>query len=134
MAEPAAEVVVDSTVIEAYLRGNDAACNVLDELRREGRLATHAVIVAELLSAAQNVTEQDALGEMFQHYQLVPPAQTDAIAAIELLQQFRMSHQVSYDTCLLAATCLRCGLPLMTAAAARYSTFDGLDLLHVDLR
>ena len=120
------ETVVDSSIIIDYLRGRSEATRFLDTLRSAGDLGTHVVVVAEVLGGARDGREQNAIERLFLEFRVLTVDGLDSTRSLELFRRYRLSHGVGWLDCLIAATCLRRGLPIATLNDRHFSVFHDL--------
>jgi predicted nucleic acid-binding protein len=120
------DVLVDSSVIIDHLRGRPQATSYLANLESSGALATHAVVVAEVLSGARDSREQRDIDQLFQHFSLLTVSEADSRDSLTLLRQFRLSHGVGWLDCLIASTAIRLAVPVANLNIKHFAVFPGL--------
>jgi len=127
---PVAETLVDSSVIIDYLRGHSGAVTYLDALLAGNELATHAVVVAEVLCGARNRNEQNTIEEFFSRFQVYSIEAQDSRLSLDLLKRTRLAFGVGWLDCLIAATSLRLALVVTTLNEKHFGVFEGLSVMR----
>ena len=123
-------LVADATVLIDGINGVPAAVGYLTPLRLRGVLAVHPVAYCEVLEGAKNnrmMQEFDrGLGELI----LLRVKGDDHTMALALLKQHFLSTSAGAADCLIAATCLRLGLPLVTTNVKHFRLIRGLKVVR----
>ena len=83
------ETIVDSSIVIDYLRGRRVAQEFLDGLRVRDELATHVVVVAEVLAGARNLQELIEIDRAVKVFRMVPIGAEDSFASLELYKRHR---------------------------------------------
>ncbi len=125
-----AEMVVDSSVVIDYLRGHSEAADFLETARRAGELATHVVVVAEVLAGARDRQEVETIDRFFGEFRIHPIDTSDSVLSIDLFKRYRLSHGVGWLDCLIAATGLRTRLPIATLNEKHCAVFEELHVVR----
>jgi tRNA(fMet)-specific endonuclease VapC len=123
-------MILDSSVIIDYLRGRAPAMTFVASLGSTGALRTHALVVGEVLVGARNRSEQDDIDRFFSGFVVEPIEASDCAVAIELLRQFRLSHNLSLPDAFIAATCLRLSLPVATLNDKHFAMISSLAVVR----
>lgn len=123
-------VVLDSTVLIDYTRANQKAHAFLAATRSTSTLATHAVVVAEVLSGARDKTEMREIEETLAPLRMLTPHASDFTTCLALLRQHLLAGGVDWPDCLIAATCLRRGLPIATTNDKHFKAIRGLRVIR----
>ena len=100
----------------------------LDGLLRTGELATHPVVVAEVLTGARNRQEQEAVDVLFSRFKVIELSADDVSASLDLVRAHRLRWGVGWLDCLIAATALRMGLPVAALNIKHFSVLGDLIL------
>jgi tRNA(fMet)-specific endonuclease VapC len=124
------ETVVDSSIVVDYLRGRRAAQAYLDGLRARDELATHVVVVAEVLAGARNREELVEIDRAVKLFRLLPIDGEDSLASLDLYKRHRLKDGVGWLDCLIAATCLRTSLPIATLNERHFEVFEKLRVVR----
>ena len=122
------KTIVDSSIVIDYLRGREPALRYLEALQETEQLATHVVVVGEVLSGARNAREQKAIFDSMRQFELRALSEQDCMMALSFLEERRLSHGVEFHDCLNAATCLRLSLPIATLNDKHFRAFDGISV------
>jgi len=124
------ETIIDSSIVIDYLRGRPAAERFLAERRSRGELATHVVVIAEVLAGARNRQELIEIDRATKVFRLVPIGEADSIASVELYKRHHLVDGVGWLDCLIAASCLRRSLPIATLNERHFKVFEGLRVIR----
>lgn len=118
--------IIDSSVLIDCPRGRPGAISFLAAQSALGRLRTHLLVAAELLTGARDKNEQNVIDSFVQTFELSMPNETDGLTALNLYRQVRLSHGVDWPDCQIAATALRLGVPVFTQNVKHFAAFPGL--------
>ncbi len=120
------DTIIDSSILIDFLRGRPEAERFLTTVRAERRLATHAAVVAEVLTGVLNKHEQAAVDELVAIFHLHFPSAQDIELSLDLLRRLRLSHGVGWIDCLIAATALRTESTIATLDRKHFTLFENL--------
>ena len=123
-------MIVDSDIVINFLHGNPSAAAFIQTLTDTGAAQTHPVVAAEVYAGARNAVELRLYQDAIRAFRYVPASATDIEASIDLLLAHRLRDGVGWPDCLIAATCIRQGLPLATLNTRHFRVFKGLRLVQ----
>jgi predicted nucleic acid-binding protein len=119
-----AEILLDSDVIIAWLRGYEPFADALpDMLARGDVLAWTPVSIAEIYAGVKQGEEQDTDG-LFLTLEVYPLTAEIGIIAGKYVHRYGKSHAVEVPDALIAATAKVHGLPLWTLNKKHYPMRD----------
>jgi predicted nucleic acid-binding protein len=121
--------IIDTDVLIDAGRGNPDAIACLLRLEQQSALATSAVTQMELIVGCRNKTELHDLEIFLRRFQLLKITDQISDKAVDLLQQYRLSHGLLIADALIAATALQHGEPLITKNQRDFRFIAGLNLL-----
>ncbi len=124
------DLIIDTSVLVDALRGRREAIDFLDAQRASAGLATHVIVVAELLAGARDAREQSAIDSFVSAFSVLSPTDVDALRALDLYRQFHLSHGVDWPDCQIAATALRLGARVATQNMKHFIAFSGLRVIQ----
>jgi predicted nucleic acid-binding protein len=101
-----AVTIVDSDILIDVARGDSEAINCLLRLEKTSALAVSAVTQLELIVGCRNKTELQDLEKFLRRYQILKITNQISDRAVELLQQYFLSHGLLIADGLIAATAL----------------------------
>ena len=113
----------------------DVANNILtaiDRLQLEARtlsLAVSVITQMELIVGCRNKTELQHLKKFLQDYELIAIDESVSTKAIELVENYRLSHGLLIPDALIAATAITWNIPLLSKNQRDYRFIPELDLL-----
>jgi tRNA(fMet)-specific endonuclease VapC len=111
-------VLIDTNVIIDSFRGKQRAKEHLDALR--GKICISSVTVLELYRGARSQRRKDELQEQLKAYAIIEVDTRISAKAVEVMKKYNSGNQdVFVADCLIAATAMVHGLPLLT-----YNTRD----------
>lgn len=129
-----AELVASLTLVDTGIlidagRGISEAVEYLQGFEHSTRLAVSVITEREPIVGCRNKTELWALEQFLRHFRILKRNETISDKAVELLQQYRLSHGLLIADALIAATALSWGCPLASKNQRDYRFIADLDLL-----
>ncbi len=121
--------VVDTDILIDVGRGISEAIDYLDELERRTSLAVSIVTQMELIVGCRNKTELRDLKQFLRRFRILKINEVISDKAVELLQQYRLSHGLLIADAFIAATALSWGYPLVSKNQRDYAFIVDLALL-----
>jgi predicted nucleic acid-binding protein len=82
----------------------------------------------ELMIGCRNKVELQELGKFLQYFQVLKLTEPITDRAIDLLEQYRLSHGLLIADALIAATAVEYGVAFITKNQRDYRFINGLDL------
>jgi hypothetical protein len=123
-------LVVDATVLIDHLRRRADATRYLAPLFLRRAVALHPAVLAEVLSGARDAQHLRALDKALADVPLLRVKALDFDAALDFLRASRLSHGIGWPDCLIAATCLRLGLAVVTLNDRHFRAIRGLRVIR----
>lgn len=121
--------VVDTDILIDAGRGIPDAIARLQQIEQQSNLAVSTVTEMELIVGCRNIAELRDL-ELFLHrFEVLKITDQISDKAVELLQQYRLSHGLLIADSLIAATAIEYGEPLITKNQRDFRFINGLNLL-----
>jgi len=121
--------VVDTDILIDAGRSINEAVDYLQELERSTSLAVSVVTQMELIVGCRNKAELWALEQFLKRFRVLKINEVISDKAVELLQQYRLSHGLLIADAFIAATALSWGYPLASKNQRDYRFITDLDLL-----
>ena len=106
-------VLVETTILVDFLRGDTAAADYLDEARSHGMLICSAVSAAELIVGARDRSGSRKLRQFLGRFQVEPISAADSTRALKWLDKLFHSRGIGFHDCLIAAAA-RLHVPIAT--------------------
>ncbi|GAK60193.1 hypothetical protein U27_00084 [Candidatus Vecturithrix granuli] len=122
-------MLIDTDVLIDVSRDIAQAVNCLQEIEPYTTLMISAVTHMELLVGCRNARERQELERFLLRFQVIALNDRISTCAVELLQQYRLSHGILIPDALIAATALVFDLPFLTKNQRDYRFIEGLSLL-----
>jgi predicted nucleic acid-binding protein len=123
-----ASIVIDTDILIDVGRGDKTAVNCLQFIEQQFQLAVSVVTQMELIVGCRNKGELQDLGEFLQHFQVLKLTEEITDRAVDLLEQYRLSHGLLIADALIAATALEYDETFITKNQRDYRFIAGLKL------
>ena len=124
-----AVTIVDTDILIDVARGNSDAINCLLQLETMSPLAISAVTQMELLVGCRNKKELQDLAKFLHRYQILKITDQISDRAVDLLEQYFLSHGLLIADGLIAATALVHNEAFITKNQRDFRFIAGLNLL-----
>jgi predicted nucleic acid-binding protein len=121
--------IVDSDILIDVARGDADAIGYLSRLEKTSTLAISAVTQMELVVGCRNKTELKALGKFLNRYRILKLTHQISDRAVDLLEQYFLSHGLLIADGLIAATALFYDEAFITKNQRDFRFIAGLNLL-----
>ncbi len=89
----------------------------------------HAVVAAELITGVLNRSELRRTAALISTCRVVVPDESDMRRALRLLEKHVPADGLDWNDCLIAATALRLGEPVVTPNEKHFRVFRGLEVI-----
>jgi predicted nucleic acid-binding protein len=109
-----ADLVFDTSILVDHTRGIASALAYVRALRHSIRPCAHTVSAAEFLSGARNKKEWREAELYLSQFRMIVPNAGDFRQCLMLLGSHRLRDGIGWPDCLIAASCLRLGIPILT--------------------
>jgi len=118
-------IIIDSCVLIKAFRKNSEANNDLKEIINH--TAYSVITQLELLVGANTLLKKDAVIKIFESYYGIPLSPAISRKAIQIMQTYITGQRtVSVPDCLIAATSLITGFPLLTYNKKVFDFIEGI--------
>jgi len=118
-------IIIDSCVLIKAFRKNSEANNDLKEIINH--TAYSVITQLELLVGANTLLKKDAVIKIFESYYGIPLSPAISRKAIQIMQTYITGQRtVSVPDCLIAATSLITGFPLLTYNKKDFDFIEGI--------
>jgi predicted nucleic acid-binding protein len=118
-------IIIDNCVLIKAFR-KDAVAN-LDLKEITHRTAYSVITRLELLIGANTLTKKDTITKIFDSYYGIPLNEEISVKAIEIMQTYVTGQQIiSVPDCLIAATSIITGYPLLTYNKKDFEFIEGI--------
>ncbi len=122
--------IIDTDILIDQGRGISEAADFLDRLESTSLLAISVVTQMELTVGCRNKTEQRELSTILNRFQILSITADISDRAVELLQQYNLSHGLLIADALIAATAMTLAEPLATKNHRDFRFIEALDLVQ----
>lgn len=124
------DLLIDTSLLIDSLRASPASTLFFAQVRRSHRPVIHPVVEAELIAGARDRREMRMVVRLLERFEPLPLEPVDARTSLRLLRRHRLSHGMSWEDCLLAATALRLKASLGTLNDKHFRAFRGLRVVR----
>jgi predicted nucleic acid-binding protein len=121
--------IVDTDILIDAGRGVSEAVTCLQDIERKSSLAASVVTQMKLFVGCRNKTELQGLEKFLRRFQLLKLTEQVSDTAVDLLRQYRLSHNLLIADSLIAASALVFNAPLISKNQRDYRFIPSLNLL-----
>ena len=122
-------VLVDTDILIDLANEVSTAIDRLNLEAKNSSLAISAITQMELIVGCRNKIELQNLGKFLQYYELISIDKFISEKAVELVENYRLSHGLLIPDALIAATAITCQIPLLSKNQKDYRFISELNLL-----
>jgi predicted nucleic acid-binding protein len=108
------ELLVDTDILIDFSRGMSATAQYLDQTSQTTTLAISCITHMELIVGCVDKQALRTIERFVTRFQILPLTPEISQKAIELLRQYKLSHNLLIPDALIASTALAFGIPLGT--------------------
>jgi predicted nucleic acid-binding protein len=123
-------VAIDTSILVDQERGVLAAHNCVSSLVRSGRAAVHPMSCAEMLIGARDRRHLSQMKALLGTFRPLAVRNEDFARVLALLEAGVLADRIDWPDCLIAATCLRMVIPIVTVNDRDFNTFKGLGVIR----
>ena len=118
-------IIVDSCVLIKAFRKDDYA--IKDLMAISGYIAFSIITELELLIGANTMAKKEVLKKIFESYYGIPIDPYISAKAVEIMKMYVTGQQIiSVPDCLIAATSIITGFPLLTYNKKDFNFIEGV--------
>ena len=125
-----ADLLFDTTILIDLFQDDPRVGRYLGGLPDDTGLTTHAVVKAEVMVGLSDSRELGKFDRLFRRFELLHVTEADSETAISWLRRLHLSHKVGFPDCLIAATAIRVGVPVVTLNVRHFRLFKGLKVIR----
>ena len=120
-------MIVDTDVLIWYLKGNENAFEVIEDLNN---FSISVVTYMELVQGMRNKKELNILRQALKIWntQLLYISENISAKAMFFVEQHFLSHSMQLADALIGATAITCGIPILTANDKHYKILKDLQI------
>ena len=120
-------MLVDTDVLIWYMRGNEKACQLIEDLRD---FSISVVTYMELVQGLRNKKELHALRKALKGWntRMLYISEEISAKAMFYVEQHFLSHAMHISDALIGATAIAHGIPVITGNDRHYSIIRGLQI------
>jgi predicted nucleic acid-binding protein len=108
------ELIVDTDILIDFSRGMAATAEYLDQAATTMTLTISAITQMELIVGCQDKRALRTIEQFLTRFQVLPLTPEITQKGVELLREYKLSHNLLIPDGLIAATALTMGIPLLT--------------------
>jgi predicted nucleic acid-binding protein len=118
-------IIIDSCVLIKAFRKDALAYKDLEEIKNH--TAYSVITLLELLIGANTPLKKEAMNKIFESYYGIPLNEKISLKAIEIMQTYITGkYIISVPDCLIAATSIVTGYPLLTYNKKDFDFIEGI--------
>jgi predicted nucleic acid-binding protein len=125
-------ILCDTNILIEIYRNNTAVSSIV-EMAGYDNIAISDVTRAELFYGARNKAELKKIRENVEQLQVFPVNTTISQMAVDLIEQFCLSHKLDWEDAQIAATAIFYDIELYTLNLKDFSFIPGLKILKARL-
>jgi len=122
-------IVVDTDILIDAGRNANEALSCLLQIEKKHSVAVSSVTQMELIVGCRNKNELHSLEQFMKRFHIFKLDEQISDKAIDLLEQYRLSHGLLIADALIAATAIVFGLSFVSKNQSDYQFIDNLQLL-----
>lgn len=119
-------LIVDTDILIDYSRGSEKAKKKLIELEAKYQLAISVITQLELIVGCNNKNDLLSLQIFLADFHIIQLTDATSRKAVELFEEYRLSHGVLIPDMLIAATAITLDLTLCSKNKKDFQFIDGL--------
>jgi predicted nucleic acid-binding protein len=123
------ELLLDSTIVIDLTKAVPGAVTFARS-GAESRLLIHVVVEAEVLAGAANKRDLRGIADALREFRRVRPTDSDFDHCIAFVRRHSLAHGIGWQDCLIAATALRTGLPVVTLNDKHFRAIRGVRVIR----
>jgi hypothetical protein len=127
-------IIFDSDILIDTSRGVGQAVQTLEEFDQTHTLSVSVVTELELMVGCNNKKEFKALNQFLDRFKVFHLSESISRKAVELFQQYRLSHDVLIADMLIASTALTYDVELISKNQKDFKFIDDLKLIKYTVR
>jgi predicted nucleic acid-binding protein len=122
-------LLIDTDILIDIANGDATAQTYLQAASQTHQLSVSVITVMELIVGCRNKTELQSLNQFLEQFALQPLNAATSSKAIQLMQDYRLSHNLLIPDALIAATAITIMIPLLSKNQKDYRFIPDLNLL-----
>ncbi len=123
-------LIIDTSVLIDHRRNHADAVPFVLGLLNKHVASIHPVSAAEMLDGALNRADMRRTIEFLGAFRRLSVKSADFEVCLALMAQVRLAHGIGWADCLIAATCVRLQLPLVTMNDKHFKAIRGLRVVR----
>ena len=132
MAEPF--IVIDSDILIDVSRGISQVVDKLEDLEQTNKLSVSVITQLELMVGCENKEEFKELNTFLEKFTIFHVSEIISSKAVELFEQYRLSHGVKIADMLIASTALVYDVELISKNQKDFKFIDDLKLVEYSVQ
>jgi|SRR5699024_434994 len=127
---PKSLLLVDTDVLIDFSRGVEESREQLRDLEKDHVLAISVVTQLELMVGCENKRAFESLQKFLDNFNILHLNSSISEQAVELFEEYRLSHGVLIPDMLIASAALTLEIPLLSKNRKDFRFIDKLDLVE----
>ena len=130
---PTKLILIDTDVLIDYSRGIEQSRELLKKLDNNHILSISVITKLELIIGCENKAAFKSLQEFLSAFEVIQLDSSISQIAVQLFNDYRLSHGVLIPDMLIASTALSYDIPLLSKNRKDFRFIDDLDLLEYNI-
>lgn len=127
-------IVVDSDILIDVSRGISQAIEKLEDLEQANELSVSVITQLELMVGCENKEEFKELNTFLERFTIFHVSEIISSKAVDLFEQYRLSHGVKIADMLIASTALVYDVELFSKNQKDFKFIDDLKLIEYSVQ
>ena len=123
-------IVIETSLLVDLSRGGSNARAYIDPLMDSNVAWTHPLSNAELLVGARDRAHLNDLLQLLTGFRRLSVRASDVEQALNLIEEFHLSHRLGWPDAIIGATCSRLGVPVATLNERDFRLIPGLRVIR----
>jgi len=123
-------LLIDTDVLIDFSRGVEQSRVQLKKLETEHALAISIITQLELMVGCENKTDFKSLHKFLDDFEIIHLNSSISVKAVDLFEEYRLSHGVLIPDMLIASTALMLKIPFLSKNQKDFRFIDQLNLIN----
>ena len=122
-------ILIDTDILIDFSHADEASAALIASTESTDTLAVSTITVLEFLQGARDKREWQSCARTLLRFKHITLTGETSLLAPQLFGKYRLSHNLALADCLIAATAITLGIPLLTKNQRDFRFINDLQLL-----